>query len=71
MTAIGTIIRRAGAAAAAAGMAFTAAHAAEPIKVGVLHSLSGTMAISETTLKELKARWTPTRCPFFTLTEYR
>lgn len=29
-----------------------AAHAAETIKVGVLHSLSGTMAISETTLKD-------------------
>ena len=28
------------------------AHAAETIKVGVLHSLSGTMAISETTLKD-------------------
>lgn len=28
------------------------AHAAEAIKVGVLHSLSGTMAISETTLKD-------------------
>ena len=27
--------------------------AAEPIKVGVLHSLSGTMAISETTLKDV------------------
>lgn len=27
-------------------------HAQEPIKVGVLHSLSGTMAISETTLKD-------------------
>src|SRR5690554_5677571 len=27
-------------------------HAAETIKVGVLHSLSGTMAISETTLKD-------------------
>ncbi|MEM6710137.1 MAG: transporter substrate-binding protein, partial [Pseudomonadota bacterium] len=26
--------------------------APEPIKVGVLHSLSGTMAISETTLKD-------------------
>ena len=25
---------------------------ADPIKVGVLHSLSGTMAISETTLKD-------------------
>ena len=49
---IGTIVRRAGAAAAAAGMAFAAAHAAEPIKIGVLHSLSGTMAISETTLKD-------------------
>lgn len=38
--------------------AFTGAHAAEdakadcPIKVGVLHSLSGTMAISESTLKD-------------------
>lgn len=32
---------------------FTAAsQAADPIKVGVLHSLSGTMAISETTLKD-------------------
>lgn len=32
----------------------TAAHAecADPVKVGVLHSLSGTMAISETTLKD-------------------
>jgi urea transport system substrate-binding protein len=29
-----------------------AAQAADPIKVGVLHSLSGTMAISETTLKD-------------------
>jgi urea transport system substrate-binding protein len=28
-------------------------HAAEPVKVGVLHSLSGTMAISETPLKEV------------------
>ena len=25
----------------------------EPIKVGILHSLSGTMAISETTLKDV------------------
>ena len=38
--------------------AFTGAHAADeaqadcPIKVGVLHSLSGTMAISESTLKD-------------------
>lgn len=30
----------------------TAAQAAETIKVGILHSLSGTMAISETTLKD-------------------
>src|SRR6188472_3321761 len=29
-----------------------AAHAQETIKIGVLHSLSGTMAISETTLKD-------------------
>ena len=28
------------------------ARAAKPIRVGVLHSLSGTMAISETTLKD-------------------
>ena len=30
----------------------TTVFAAETIKVGVLHSLSGTMAISETTLKD-------------------
>lgn len=30
----------------------TSAIAAETIKVGILHSLSGTMAISETTLKD-------------------
>ena len=30
----------------------SAAQAADTIKVGVLHSLSGTMAISETTLKD-------------------
>ncbi|MFO8078961.1 MAG: transporter substrate-binding protein, partial [Armatimonadota bacterium] len=29
-----------------------AAQAEDPIKVGILHSLSGTMAISETTLKD-------------------
>ncbi|MBN8195611.1 MULTISPECIES: urea ABC transporter substrate-binding protein [Thalassospira] len=33
-------------------MAMSAAQAADTIKVGVLHSLSGTMAISETTLKD-------------------
>src|SRR5579863_3070713 len=32
--------------------AFTSARAEDTIKVGVLHSLSGTMAISETTLKD-------------------
>ena len=35
-----------------AGLACTLAQAADTIKVGVLHSLSGTMAISETTLKD-------------------
>ncbi len=39
--------------AASAGLLFgAAAHAADTIKVGILHSLSGTMAISETALKE-------------------
>jgi urea transport system substrate-binding protein len=33
-------------------MSTTLVHAADTIKVGVLHSLSGTMAISETTLKD-------------------
>ncbi|MBI5261972.1 MAG: transporter substrate-binding protein, partial [Bradyrhizobium sp.] len=43
---------------ATAGLAFAAAAAISPakaqdtIKVGILHSLSGTMAISETTLKD-------------------
>jgi len=36
----------------AAGLGISLAQAQEPIKVGVLHSLSGTMAISETTLKD-------------------
>ena len=37
----------------AAGLALPAAASAQgTIKVGVLHSLSGTMAISETTLKD-------------------
>ncbi len=40
-------------AAALSSTALTAAHAADDtIKVGILHSLSGTMAISETTLKD-------------------
>ena len=34
------------------GMSMSVAQAADTIKVGVLHSLSGTMAISETTLKD-------------------
>ena len=37
---------------AGAGRAFAQAATAAPIKIGVLHSLSGTMAISETTLKD-------------------
>jgi hypothetical protein len=42
------------------GMMMNSATAAETIKVGVLHSLSGTMAISETTLKDtmlMKLLW--------------
>ncbi|MES2490719.1 MAG: urea ABC transporter substrate-binding protein [Pseudomonadota bacterium] len=48
------MIRRALLSAAAAGLlaASSLAQAADTIKVGVLHSLSGTMAISETTLKD-------------------
>ena len=42
----------AGAAFLAAALASASALAADTIKVGVLHSLSGTMAISETTLKD-------------------
>ncbi len=38
--------------AGALALGTTLAHAADTIKVGVLHSLSGTMAISETTLKD-------------------
>lgn len=41
-----------GVAMTAAGLAPLTAYAQETIKVGVLHSLSGTMAISETTLKD-------------------
>jgi urea transport system substrate-binding protein len=44
----------AGAAGLAAALANAPARAADdPIKIGVLHSLSGTMAISETTLKDV------------------
>ena len=43
-----------GAATALATMSLAfAAQAQETIKVGILHSLSGTMAISETTLKDV------------------
>jgi urea transport system substrate-binding protein len=51
-----TLTRRAllrGAAVAAALTVSGAAMAQETIKVGILHSLSGTMAISETTLKDV------------------
>ena len=41
-----------GAAALLSVSNFAFAQAKEPIKVGILHSLSGTMAISETTLKD-------------------
>ncbi len=47
------LIKRLTMAAASVSLAFSAAsYAADTIKVGVLHSLSGTMAISETTLKD-------------------
>lgn len=42
----------AGALALGIGMTALTAQAADTIKVGILHSLSGTMAISETTLKD-------------------
>ncbi len=47
-------VKKAGLTLGAAAIAFGAAtvQAADTIKVGVLHSLSGTMAISETTLKD-------------------
>ncbi len=48
------LIKRAGVTIGAAALLFgaIATQAADTIKVGVLHSLSGTMAISETTLKD-------------------
>ncbi|HYZ61473.1 MAG TPA: ABC transporter substrate-binding protein, partial [Acetobacteraceae bacterium] len=51
-----TWLRGAGLAAVAAVAAFAAPAAraqSEPVKIGILHSLSGTMAISETTLKDV------------------
>ena len=47
-----TFTKTALAATVAFGAIATTAQAVEPIKIGVLHSLSGTMAISETTLKD-------------------
>jgi urea transport system substrate-binding protein len=57
-TAIARPFSRRKALAAAAGLAlgfatFGAAQAEDTIKIGILHSLSGTMAISETTLKDV------------------
>ncbi|MYB37138.1 MAG: transporter substrate-binding protein, partial [Gammaproteobacteria bacterium] len=58
MKSVSMAIRRLAGSGAALLLAATAAFAPaafaqeEPIKVGVLHSLSGTMAISETTLKD-------------------
>jgi urea transport system substrate-binding protein len=50
---MGRILNTAAALGLAASMGFAAtAQAQDTIKVGVLHSLSGTMAISETTLKD-------------------
>ena len=39
--------------ASAAALTATGARAADTVKVGVLHSLSGTMAISETSLRDI------------------
>ncbi|MBV9704388.1 MAG: transporter substrate-binding protein, partial [Methylobacteriaceae bacterium] len=49
------MLRAAGAlfGAAVAGTSFGAQAADDTIKIGILHSLSGTMAISETTLKDV------------------
>ncbi|MBL9056814.1 MAG: transporter substrate-binding protein, partial [Rhodobacteraceae bacterium] len=46
------LLTSAAAAAGAASLPRFAMAQAETIKVGILHSLSGTMAISETTLKD-------------------
>ncbi len=54
MSIVGKVLKSARAVVAASMVmgAAGAAHAQETIKVGILHSLSGTMAISETTLKD-------------------
>jgi urea transport system substrate-binding protein len=49
---IKTPLRAPALAALTAAMFAGTAHAQDTIKVGILHSLSGTMAISETTLKD-------------------
>ena len=51
-TFLSNLTRTAAAAALLAG-GLSTAHAADTIKVGILHSLSGTMAISETSLKDM------------------
>ncbi|PJK30250.1 urea ABC transporter substrate-binding protein [Minwuia thermotolerans] len=53
MLKFGRVKALAAASAMALGLVSGAAQAEETIKVGVLHSLSGTMAISETTLKDV------------------
>jgi urea transport system substrate-binding protein len=54
MLLVGGVRRSAAALALGVGMALSSgAMAQETIKVGILHSLSGTMAISETTLKDV------------------
>src|SRR5678815_5429638 len=50
---LGSMIRTGLVAAGLVAGAATGASAQETIKVGILHSLSGTMAISETTLKDV------------------
>ena len=53
MKKFGSLGRSVAAALVGAGIAAGSASAEDTIKVGVLHSLSGTMAISETTLKDV------------------
>ena len=48
-----TVLKQLALSTALAALGATAAHAADTVKVGVLHSLSGTMAISETVLKDV------------------
>ena len=47
-----TVLKQLVLSTALAALGATGAHAADTVKVGVLHSLSGTMAISETVLKD-------------------